>query len=292
VGLISVRDALPHIFRRPLHTIESGDFIFVAGTLLDIPRRDVFAIAQVKGKDVRLFSRNHRFAGFSGYGLLLRLLRTDPKNYYKFLFQPCERASLLLPCVDADSDLARVFEVMLETRIGWCLARKTGEYAMVTLADLLSLYAEDRLATDLNLGDVASSPIFYMDAGARLDEAVRQMIKRRVRRVFLSGTREFVSDREVLMHIFSPDRLNLVKGFPERMLDSRIGDIGPARATRADAGLSVTKTAMAIDTDSGAHCVLTRKGLVTPWDLVMKPWAMGRLKMAEAVLPKWMGRGK
>jgi len=281
----SVIDALPHIFRRPLQTIEAGASIFAAGTLLDIPRRDVFAIASALGPDVRLFSQNRRLRAFSGYGLLGALVRTPAKGYYRFLFERCERASLPLPCIDAGSSLSRVFEVMSKTRIGWLLARRDVEYAMVTLADLLPLYERGVLATDLLLKDVSTDKVFTLAAGARLDDALRGLIERRVRRVFLSGTRKFVSDREIMEHIFSPERLRVVRESPEKMLESPLWRVGPASAAKASPGLGVAEMATALDATSGAHCVLAGSGLVTPWDLIMKPWTMGRLKIAKAPAP-------
>jgi CBS domain-containing protein len=278
----SIIDALPHVFKRPLQKVEAGTSIFVAGTLLDIPRRDIFVITSVRGTNVRLFSRNRTFLAFGGYGLLGALLRTDPKDYYKFLFERIERASLPIRCVDADSELSRVFEVMSETELGWLLVREDERYAIVSLADLLPLYAKNTLATDLHLGDVATAQVFSMAAGTRLDDALRELIGRRIRRVFLSGTSKFVSDREILEHIFSLERLQVVRESPKKMLRSRLAEVGPASATRADADLQVTKMARTFDATSGAHCYLTGKGLVTPWDLVMKPWIMGGLKIAEA----------
>jgi len=278
----SIIETLPHVFKRPLQKVEAGTSIFVAGTLLDVPRRDIFVITSVRGTNVRLLSRNRTLVAFGGYGLLGALLRTDPKDYYKFLFERIERVSLPIRCVDADSALSRVFEVMSETELGWLLVREDERYAIVSLADLLPLYAKNILATDLHLGDVATSPVISMAAGTRLDDALRELLKRRIRRVFLSRTSRFVSDREILEHIFSPERLKVVRESPKKMLQSRLAEVGQASATRATADLQVTRVARTFDATSGAHCFITGKGLVTPWDLVMKPWNMGRLNIAEA----------
>ena len=289
---LSIADAFPRLFNRALQTVEAGMSVFVAGTLLDIPRRDVFAITSVWGANPRLLSRNGMHMAFGGYGLLKTLLQTDPKDHYKFLFQPCESVSLPIPCVDSESELSRVFEVMEHTKIGWLLVRKQTEYAIVTLSDLVPLYSRGVLSTDASLGDVSSAQIFFTTARTRLDLALGEMLARRIRRVFLAGTKKFVSDREILEHIFSPDRLHVAEEYPERMLESTLGEVGYSSAAKVDKDLRVTKLARTFDVVSGAHCLLTAKGLVTPWDLVMKPWAMGRLKIDGAIAPQLRRRPK
>lgn len=48
-----------------------------------------------------------------------------------------------------------------------------------------------------------------------------------LRTVFLSGTNSYVSNREILVHIFSPTRLELVEKSPQELLESKLGDLDP-----------------------------------------------------------------
>ena len=290
---MKLNDALPPIFRRPLPLLERGTRVIVAGTLLDAPRRDVLKIVATGEGKVQFLANNGRCLVFSGYSMLVGLLESDPKDYYRFLFKPSERASLSVRPLASDAELAAVFEEFVRTKFGWALVEEAGKYGVVALPDLISLYQSGVLETDLSIRDVASHKVFSLPASTGLREALREMVKRRVRRVFLSGDgNKFVSDREILTYIFSPERLTLARDDPRKVLDATLADVGAVEAIDVGGRSTVKEISRIFKPESGAWCLLCDGGLVTPWDLVMKPWKMGRLTIRETMSEKVRKSGR
>ncbi|MDG6988573.1 MAG: CBS domain-containing protein [Nitrososphaerota archaeon] len=283
-GLLRLNEAVPELFGRVVPTVEQGTFNVIAGTLLDIPRREVLLISSTDD-GVRYLSRGGKWMAFAGYPLLEMMLATEPKDLYRLLFQPCESASVFLDPVRSDG-VAAVLDAFQRTRFGYALVESAESFGMVTLADALLLYQEGLFSTGLRLRDVASSPVFSLPGSASLREAVRQLFRRRVRRVRVEGSNRFVSDREILAYLFSPARLRTVKDAPEKMLEATLQDAGGTEAVEADGGARVKNAADAIKPGSGV-CLTVEggAGVVTPWDLVMKPWEAGELKMARGARP-------
>ena len=277
---LRVSEAVPEALGKAVATVEQGTLAVIAGSLLDLPRRDVLLIASTEG-GVRYLTRGGKWMAFAGYPLLEKMLAAEPKDLYALLFRPCESASILLGAVRAEDGLAAVLDAFHKTRFGYVLVESAGSFGMVTLLDLLQLYQSGVLSTSLSLRDVASSPVFSLPGSASLREAVREMFRRRVRRVRIEGTDRFVSDRDVLTHVFSPARLRVIKESPEMMLEVSLQDVGGMEALEADGRTQVKRAAGAIEPGSGA-CLTIDGGerVATPWDLVMKPWEAGDLKIA------------
>ena len=284
---MKLNEALPSLFRRPLPLLERGTRVVVAGTLLDTPRRDILTIVSTGEGNVQFLANKERRSVFSGYSMLVGLLESEPEDYYRFLFQPCERALLSVRPLASDAELATVLEEFVRTKFGWALVEEAGKYGVVALPDLIPLYQSGVLETDLPVRDVASPEVFSLPASTGLREALREMVKRRVRRVFLSGDdNKFVSDREVLTYIFSPERLTLARDDPRKVLDATLADAGAVEAIEVDGGSTVKEISRIFKPESGAWCLVCDGGLVTPWDLVMKPWKLGRLTIRETMSGK------
>ncbi len=191
---LRVSEAVPAALGKVVATVEQGTLAVIAGSLLDLPRRDVLLIASTVG-GVRYLTRGEKWMAFSGYPLLEKMLAAEPKDLYGLLFRPCESASILLGAVRAEDGLAAVLDAFHRTRFGYVLVESADSLGMVTLADFLQLYHGGVLSTDLSLRDVASSPVLSLPGSVSLREAVREMFRRRVRRVRVEGTDRFVSDR-------------------------------------------------------------------------------------------------
>ena len=285
MGLPRVKEVVPAALGRAVPTVEQGTLAVIAGTLLDLPRRDVLLIASTEG-GVSYLVRGKKWMAFGGYPLLEKMLAAEPKDLYGLLFRPCESASVLLDPVRAEDGLTAVLDAFHRTRFGYALVESADSFGLVTLTDLLLLCQSGVLGTGLRLRDVASSPVFSLPGSVSLREAVREMFRRRVRRVRVEGTDRFVSDREVLTHIFSPARLRVVKESPEMMLEAALQDVGGMEAIEADGGVRVKKAAETIRPGSGLCLTIDRgERVATPWDLVMKPWEAGRLKIAGGAHP-------
>ncbi|MGA2874273.1 MAG: CBS domain-containing protein [Nitrososphaerales archaeon] len=279
---MKLNEALPSLFRRPFPLLEAGTRVLLAGTLLDTPRRDVLKVTGFDESVVKFSAKKERSMVFSGYTLLARLLEIDHEKYYNLLYDSCERASIYTQPIASNVELATVLEEFARTKFGWSLVEEGGKYDVVSLSDLISLYQIGTLETDLTVSDVASPEIFSMPSDTYLRRALQVMMKHRIRRIFLSDyNHRFVSDREILSYIFSPERLSIAREDPTKMLAATLEDVGPVEAIEVEGSPTIKKISRHYKPESGAWCLICSKGLVTPWDLVVKPWNMGRLVIRE-----------
>ena len=281
---MKLKEALPSLFRRPFPLLEPETRVLLAGTILDTPRRDVLKVAELDENMGQFSEKKDRFLAFSGYTLLARLLEIDREEYYKFLYEPCWRASKYASPVASNAEIATVLEEFARTRIGWSFVEENGKYDVISLSDFISFYQSGIFETDLTVPDVASQEIFTMPSNTRLGKALQEMRKRKIRRIFLPGNDyRFVSDREILTYIFSSEQVNLIKDDPGRMLDAALEDVGAVDAIKVDGRPTIKNISRLFKPESGMWCLVCSTGLVTPWDLVVKPWNMGRLKIREIV---------
>ena len=106
------------------------------------------------------------------------------------------------------------------------------------------------------------------------------MFEKRVRRVFLSSERKnsvsFISSRNIIRFLFSPERLEIAKENPERWVDAKLSEIDASEAKMIADGKIVNQAAREIGdrVDDCLVCEHTKK-VVTRWDIVMKPWKTG-----------------
>lgn len=276
-------DAVPALLDRPLSLVERGTRVVVAGALLDVPHREILKVVSNRKGGVDILPKSGECSVFSGYTVLVGLLQSDPEDYYRFLFEPCEKFTLSVHPLKPDVELTAVLEHFAKTRFGWALVQAPRGYGLVALPDLIALYRDDVFETDLRVRDLATQNRFSLPGGTRLREALQEMMNRRIRRVFLEGnSNSFVSDREILTYLFSPDRLAVARDHPRKVLDATLIDVGAVEAIEVDGKSTVKDVSRLFKPESGAWSVVCDGGVVTPWDLVMRPWEMGHLKIRES----------
>ncbi|MDE1853468.1 MAG: CBS domain-containing protein [Thaumarchaeota archaeon] len=282
---MKLKEALPSIFNSPLPLVEGGTPLVVAGSLLDTPRRDAVRIVSAGAGKSASSADNEKCLVFSGYSALVGLLQSKPTDYYRFLFETCEKASLSVRPLTPNTELTEVLRTFAETKFGWAVVKGARKYGVVALSDLIPLYRSGVLETDLSVGEIASPKIFALPPSTSLKDALGEMVKHRIRRVFLSGGKnKFVSDREILIYIFSPERMRLTRGDSRTLLGATLADVGAVKAVEVDGRTTIKEASRLYKSESGAWCLVCDDGLVTPWDLVMKPWKMGRLVVRETAI--------
>ena len=279
---MKLSEALPSLFRRPFSLLETGTRVILAGTLLDTPRRDVLKVTAFDETNSRFSAKKDKFLIFSGYTLLARLLEIDQEKYYNLLYDSCERASIFTQPIASNAELATILEEFSRTKFGWSLVEEGGKYDVVSLTDFISFYQSGIIETDLTVQDVASPDIVSLSSDTYIRRALQVMMKHRIRRIFLSDYKNrFVSDREILNYIFSPERLNVVRDDPTKMFAATLEDVGPVEAIEVEGRPTIKKVSRHYKPESGAWCLVCAGGVVTPWDMVVKPWNMGRLVIRE-----------
>ena len=217
----------------------------------------------------------------SGFSCLSKLVQTDPTNYKSFFEQSCESVSLGLPTIPAEKNLESLLEAFSNTGFGFAWAEwkhdsRVGGF--LALRDLLPLYGKSIINTDLLVRDIASPNILSLDADTSLEQALNKMILRKVRRVLISENQKVISDREIIEYVFSPDRLEKVLENPSTLLEGKLRDLESTRPISLRDEQSVGVAAELLHVEDGG-CAICESGIVTPWDVVIKPWKQNRLRI-------------
>jgi len=266
---VQIGVALPQVFRRTYPVIEPTTQMLLAVSLLRFHEIDALPIGFKA-------SQKKRLAVF-GYSCLSLLLETPKKDYGKFMELPAEKAALELATIGVDKDIESLVGNFKRTKFGfaWVESEKLGGFA--SLRDLLELYETGVLETHLTLGELAS-PIFSMPKTATARNVLEEMFNRRIRRVFVEGKKTIVTDRRIIGFLFSTSRLGSTAKNPESLLDFNLGDIETLEPPFVRGSSSVRKGAKSLS-DHSEECLVCEKGVITPWDLIMKPLALGVLKI-------------
>jgi len=270
---LNLTEALPEVFTRTWPQLDPKTQVLFALSLLRSHQIDALPLKS-RNKE------NNKFA--SGYSCLSKLVQADPEEYVIFFRQSVEDVSLELPTIPAEENLESLLNVFSKTRFGfawseWKHNPKLGGF--VSLRDLLSLYSKSVISTDLSIGDIASSNIFSLKSDATLRQALEEMIHRQIRRVLISDTERVISDRQMIYHVFSPARLEGVYANPSTLFDCKLGDLESTEPSKLRGERSVKEAAELVRGSAG--CVICEAGIVTPWDIIMKPWEQNELRISE-----------
>ena len=266
-NVMQIGEALPQVFRRTYPVLEPATQMLLAVSLLRFHQIDALPIGFGR--------REKKKHAVFGYSCLSKLLETQPQDYGNFLRLPCEKASLELSTVDDEDSIESLLRVFSKTKFGfaWVESERLGGFA--SLRDLLELYGQGMIDTDMKAGDVAS-PIFSLPKDTGLRSVIKEMFDHRFRRIFVSGEKGLVTDRRIISFIFSTSRLKESSKKPESLLSATLGDVEKMEPVPVRAALSLPKAALSMK-DASEDCLVCEKGVITPWDLLMKPLAQKRL---------------
>ena len=228
--------------------------------------------ADVEKDGIRLFK------AVGGQQVIRLIVKSKPADYSRLLWAPCFDSGMWLGALEYSStleDLLRVYEVT-----GFGDARVNGPappHALVTMDQVVSLYRERKLKCSLSAEDVASRTIF-VDPGAMLIDAMSTMCERRVRRLFLNGRKgEYISDRAVLRFLFSPKSLATLRERPESWTSEDVSKVETKQARRLTSDSTVDEVGKSVEPGRDVFVLPGGDLLVSRWDLVMKPWKLGKL---------------
>ncbi len=217
--------------------------------------------------------------GFSSLPLFMKL---SPRRFAEVLRGPCEAASDELPVVSARAELDSLFEAFRSRRLGFAvvhdgtLASRPG---LVGLWDVLRLYGTGALRTDMRAEDVGTK-ILTTPGAITIRDALRTMFRNRHRRVFLPGGRSYISDRSVMNYLFSPTVLEEIGREGGRdALATPITRLVASAPIAVSQRMPARSAALNLRKDRGG-CLVAGGRVVTPWDVVMKPWLSGKLTVA------------
>jgi hypothetical protein len=271
---------MPNLFKISRPIIDGKNPLIISGNLLQV--QEVHVLPIVRGLQPRVdeTTKIKMYATLAGYSLLEKILKTNPKDYSKLIWTPCQEIPVWIGSVnyeDTLEDLLRVFDV---TGFGDAAAEgRTSIPALVTLSEIIDLYRNGIVSSKLRASEVGSKMI-SLPANAKLIDALRLMFQKRIRRIFIHGNAmrstprlEYISGRDIIRFLFSPERLDVVKNSPTRWLDAMLEEMETSKAKPIFDGRTINQAAKEID-DGLDACLLCEKSkkVVTKWDLVMKPF--------------------
>lgn len=260
----------------PIITLETP--LVVAASILAAHEAPILPLANGAGPTGVEKDGIRLFRAVGGQQVIRLIVKSKPSEYSKVIWAPCVESGMWLGALEYSStleDLLRVYEVT-----GFGDARVNGPappHALLTMDHVVSLYRERRLKCGISAEDVASRAIF-IDPGAMLIDAMSTMCERRVRRLFLKDRKgEYVSDRAVLRFLFSPKSLAALKDKPESWTSQDVSKVQTQHARRLTSDATVGEVGKSVEPGRDVFVLPGGDLLVSRWDLVMKPWKLGKL---------------
>ena len=273
---LKIAAAFPTVFKRAYPALNPRTQMIAAVSLLGFHEIDVLPLESESGVIRR---------GILGFSTLSRLMALGLETFASFLEKPCGGVAEELPAVGVDDPLEELLDTFMRRMFGFAVVHGgDGTSGLLGLTDVLSLYERGMIGTDLVAEDVAT-PMFSMPADTTLRQAVRAMFEHRHRRIFVydsGGAAAFISDRDVIRHMFNPAALSGMAGGSGDVLDLPIGEMESRKPKKVASGTPLKALALALVSDRG-QSFLSDGGVITPWDIVMKPWAKNALRIGEGM---------
>ena len=265
-----ISQALPRLFERAYPAIYPNTPMVSVLPLLRFHEIDALPLS---------FDSVKKQRGIFGYTSLARILSLGPRRFPAFLNQPCEEVSEPLATVRADQQLSRLRGEFQRTRFGFArVTEKKRVGGLASLDDVLGLY-EDGVVSCRMKAEEVSSKAFMMPSSSTVRDVLEEMFARRIRRVFVGRRRDFDWDRSIIEHLFSPAVIAQVAQEPSRdFLDVPVSVIPPTEAIQGDPDQTLKEAAARLTSERG-ECLVFDGRVVTPWDIVMRPWEAKKLRM-------------
>jgi len=270
---MNLMEAMPEAFGRTWPALDPDSQVLLGLLLLRSRQIDAIPVTLRDTEKIKFIS---------GYSCLKKLAQTPLEDYGRFFKHSCTDYSVDLPIVSADANIGALLKVYSETEFGFVWAKYDANPeigAFICLRDLLSLYDQSIISTHLRAKDIASRDVFSVEGESKLKHVIEEMINRRRRRVFVSHTSRVVSDRQIIDYLFSVEKLERVFAEPTTLLEGTLGDVESVEPIKIDNEIELKEAAPMVIGEPGlAVCDC---GIVTPWDMIMKPWERNELRIAE-----------
>jgi hypothetical protein len=269
---LKIKQAFPGMLRRQYPTVKPAYPLLTVLYLLRMSDVDAVPVVPATRRGAR---------AVFGFSCLPKFMRLSPGRFADVLRGPCEAASDELALVDIEDDIDSLFEAFKATKLGFALVQddSSSRRGLVGLDDFLKLYHTGTLRTDMRVADVGTT-IVSASGTTTIREALRAMFRSRHRRLFLQGERSYVSDRSIMNHVFSPTVLEEVGRDEGRdALATPISRLAAAVPVAVSLRMPLRSAALNLQRERGG-CLVAGGKVVTPWDVVMKPWTSGRMTVA------------
>ena len=264
---------------RPITTLDVP--VIVAASILSIYDAPMLPIVKVGDSPTIMKDGVELFQAIGGQPIIRLLTATRPSEYYKILWKSCETTSIWIGSLGYDDTLDSLLRVFEMTGFGDAKVDAPPSLpALVTLTEVVSLYRERKLRCQLGVNEIASQAVF-VDPEMPLVEAMNMMCEKKIRRLFLSGkASRYVSDRHILAFLFSPTGLKIARDSPDFWTDLKLSAIESKAARPVSPDAKVEDVGRMVEAGRDVFMLSDGLSLVSRWDLVMKPWKAGKLRLS------------
>jgi CBS domain-containing protein len=280
-GSPQIISLLPDLFKISRPITAGSSPLIVSGNLLHLDEVQVLPIVQGLQPRIDKDKKIKVYAALAGYSVLDKIHKAKPEDYLKLLWTPCQEMPVWIGSVkDTDSydDLLKVFDV---TKFGDAAAEGNGSFpALVSLKEILELFRNNKIKSSAICREYGSN-IISTSEDTRIIDALDLMFQKRIRRVFLaqkesSSFKRFISSRDVIRFLFSPERLEIAKKTPPLWLDALLSDIKPSEAKTVADDEKINEASRYMG-DRADDCLVLEnsKKVISRWDIVMKSWKSG-----------------
>ncbi|MDG6923107.1 MAG: CBS domain-containing protein [Nitrososphaerota archaeon] len=276
---LKIKDAFPEIVSRKLPRLQPSATTRDAISLLKSSKLNAVCI-EPQTEHSREEGRRRPLA-VSKYSILTSLSNTQPSHYEQFMDSSCTDSALLIGSASENDDIVSLLHVFESSTLGYSAIESSLHkmMSMISIIDVLELYEKRIFTSDLFIADVATTPIFGLPPETSLRKALNAMVTRKFRRILIEGTKKIVSDSDIMDFLFEVEP-KTVKFVSSRLLDSNLADLH-GREPPAIRPTEPIATAAKIASTAHQNCLLTDSSIITPWDIVLKPWRLGRLRIAD-----------
>jgi len=256
---ISVKEAVPHIFRRPLLDVSPDTPLTQLATFLAIgPQIYVDGLAVTYDK---------KSVGRIGSKHILKYANSHKSLEWTNVFAS-DLMDSEIKSIEADAPLNELLKIFGRTRFAFVPVTIRGEItATISIRDLLLLIVNARLTGS---SKIISSQIVSCSADTYLRDIINLMLSRNIRNIVVRHENEtfVVNDRKILEFLFSPDaRTMFTKGKELAEITVGVLDLYPGSAKIND--LAISEAARLL-TSVATPFLLIEDSILSPWDVVMK----------------------
>lgn len=254
-----IRDVVPHIFKRPVLSVQPSDSLLQVGTFLAIGPQ-IYVDGLVVIDDTKL-------VGSIGGAHIIRHILDHEHDWFRSTASNI--MSMNPPVADASDSLDTALGIFSKTRFGFVPVVSEGKVVTsLSLRDVLRAIGHKLSMQVLPL----ASQLVSADHTVGMKEALELMLERGIRNLALTAAQEpikLANDRKILEFLLSHDGRTASTG-PDGLVSIRVNQLD-LLAPKYLEGDPAARAAAEHLSDIGTPCLLFKDNrILTPWDIIIK----------------------
>jgi CBS domain-containing protein len=271
--------AFPYIFERNFAKTEQSSPLLIVASILRFQRVD--AVAILGEHDSSLVDNEGKIRAIAGYSILSKLMDSEDSSWDSVYHLPCYTCAERFTPISQDVEVDSLLKQIAQSRFGFTFVRDQNDLTgFITLRDFFKLYQKSLINAPFTIGHLAS-PIISVESSSTIKETLKTMFSMRIRRIYVSDLQMVVTDRMILDHLFSSEAtLMIEERSSSRILNASLNLIRMSKAKFMESPSSIVQACKVIEKEE-TECLICDEGIVTPWDIVIKPWVQRSLTFSE-----------